>query len=295
MWSYGKSEEVPPVSQFSHLLAVGHPDASFGGFGHEGTGVKVRDWNPFEDWEGDSAVYALRFEPGADFDTYHGYYFDELQERWRLFASGRKPASDKTSLWAGSFVEVPGPPNRQRTGHIERTMRYRGSTMDGNGKWSAFDTMKGESGEWNNRQRWIDDRGRFVMSMGGMAQYGPNLELVIEKPKLPDEIWMQPRALADLMVLPTEVSLGMLGSEKDEASLEFTIRGLGKDAQATLYFGPEDGVTFADLWKGRLELSDLKEGMQKASFPLAEGTRFVRLLVENDAGRFWSQQTAVLE
>jgi hypothetical protein len=39
----------------------------------------------------------------------------------------------------------------------------------------------------------------------------------------------------------------------------------------------------------------LKEGMQKASFPLAEGTRFVRLLVENDAGRFWSQQTAVLE
>ena len=42
----------------------------------------------------------------------------------------RKRANADRMLLPGSFVEVPGPPHRQRTGHIVREMRYRGFLLD---------------------------------------------------------------------------------------------------------------------------------------------------------------------
>ena len=46
LWSYGRNAAEPPVERLSHLLALGDPRLTFGGFGHEGTGVKPRGWKP---------------------------------------------------------------------------------------------------------------------------------------------------------------------------------------------------------------------------------------------------------
>ena len=63
-------------------------------------------------------MFALRFEPGDQYNTYYSYYFDQSQCCWNLFGIGKQHRRAKPidSLWVGSFVEVPGPPQVQRTG-----------------------------------------------------------------------------------------------------------------------------------------------------------------------------------
>ena len=42
LWSYRRGASEPPVGQLSHLLAIGDAKRIFGGYHHEGTGVKPR-------------------------------------------------------------------------------------------------------------------------------------------------------------------------------------------------------------------------------------------------------------
>jgi hypothetical protein len=107
MWSYAAGKSEPPVEQLSHLLALGDPHQEFGGFGHEGTGVKPRGWNPFEGQQIPSVILALRLVPGDPYDTYTGYLFDRPSKQWKLYASGRKwhaPGRGRSSVLPGSFV-----------------------------------------------------------------------------------------------------------------------------------------------------------------------------------------------
>ena len=143
LWSYGRNQPEPPVEQLSHLIAIGNPNAKFGGFGHEGTGVKIRDWEPLKGRQGQRQTFALRVEPGDIYDTYYSYFFATDEDRWRLFGAGKKFNKRKPikSLWVGSFVEVPGPPHVQRTGLNERRMCYRGWMMDADNRLHPIDRM----------------------------------------------------------------------------------------------------------------------------------------------------------
>ena len=293
MWSYGRGKQEPPVEQLSHLIAVGHPKMNFGGFGHEGTGVKPRGWNPFDNWQGQRVVYALRYEPGEIYDTYYGYYFDEASSEWRLYAAGRKTHGKRSpaTLWAGSFVEVPGPPQRQRTGHITRTMRYRGFQMDAAGRWHALDQMKGEGkpGTFGNRHRWVTEDGRFAMSMGGMEQRGPNPGLTLEQAPVPDLPWLAPEATKALLTMPTLVAAAGFKVEAGNAQLQLDVHGLGADAKVTVYYGADNALTFADRWQCNQQLEGVHEGQQTLRWPCDASARFARVLVENRNGRYWSR------
>jgi hypothetical protein len=144
LWSYGRNEKEPPINELSHLLAIGNPEAKFGGFGHEGTGVKIRDWEPLAGRQGQAQAFALRVEPGRDFNTYFSYFYAADEKRWRLFGVGRQKPKRRpvTHLGVGSFVEVPGPPPRQRTGSTIRRMRYRGWVSRDGAEWHPLDRMK---------------------------------------------------------------------------------------------------------------------------------------------------------
>ena len=163
------------MPQLSHLLAVGSPKASFGGFGHEGTGVKLRDWNPYEGQKIETTVLALRLDPGTPYDTYTGYFLDQATRTWRLYASGRKWVGTKgvTSLLPACFVEVPGPPQVERSGHIMRAADFRGWVRDAKGKWHPVDEMHGSKQDAAREQTnslWsTTDDGWFRMGMGGMV------------------------------------------------------------------------------------------------------------------------------
>ena len=44
MWAAGRGKNVLPLERMPHLLAAGSRQAEFSGFGHEGSGVKLRGW-----------------------------------------------------------------------------------------------------------------------------------------------------------------------------------------------------------------------------------------------------------
>ncbi len=308
LWSFGRGKKEPPIRKLSHLLAIGHPKGRFQGFGHEGTGVKPRGWNPFETWKGQRCVYALRLEPGKPYDTYYSYYFDEVVSEWRLFATGRKfsekkrrrrnAATKETALFVGSFVEVPGPPPRQRTGHIRRTMRYRGFVLNENRECFPIDRMNGEGkkGQVCNRGRGITQDHRFELWIGGMAQLGPNEPQILETTMDPKTLpWMQQDKLQALFTVPTQIDLLGLRRDKDGLVLRYRIRGLGKPASTRLYYGPEDCLTFASRWKGSVDLPPPKEGVQEIHLrlPNLPGSEppDARILLTNPHGRFWSMQS----
>ena len=73
-------------------------------------------------------IQALRVESDDKYDTYYGYFWDHPTGRWKLYAAGRKwnRGKAKEHLSPGSFCEIPGPPQVQRSGDRVREVRRRG-------------------------------------------------------------------------------------------------------------------------------------------------------------------------
>ena len=179
LWSYGRGQEEPPIEQLSHLLAIGNREATFGGFGHEGTGVKIRDWDPLTGHQGQRQVLALRVVPSDTYDTYYSYFYIADTNEWRLFGVGNKYNKGKPlkSLWVGSFVEVPGPPHVQRTGLYPREMRYRGWVVQEDGQLLQLDHMSGGDVDKQTgltyTHRGVTDDGWFFLRTGGLSFHKP--------------------------------------------------------------------------------------------------------------------------
>ena len=302
MWSFGRGKEEPPIEQLSHLLAVGHPTARFDGFGHEGTGVKLRGWNPFDAWRGPSCVLALRFESGETYDTYSGYLFDEVSKTWKLYCAGRKYVPPKKArqrstksetLRPGSFVEVPGPPQRQRTGHIVREMRYRGFVLDDQRTPHAIDRMSGRTkAPVGNQGRGATSDGRFRLWMGGMEQFVESPAQTLETaPRAESFEWMKPEKLEALYTWPTTIHVQSAKLEKGVLHVRCDIEGLGTITKAQLFVGENEGLTLAGRWDQALDLSDLSNGVTTHQVAVSGTPQFARILVENEHGKFWSMET----
>ena len=172
MWAARSGGEVPPLEQMPHLLAAGSPDAEFSGFGHEGSGVKLRGWIPMPD-RPEVCVQALRVESDGKYDTYHGYFWDHPAQRWKLYAIGRKwnGGKPRTHLSPGSFCEIPGPPHVQRSGDLVREVRRRGWHYSEDKNWQALDTFNCRSTGPANKFWYTTSDGEFAMGTGGMRYY----------------------------------------------------------------------------------------------------------------------------
>lgn len=296
MWSFQRGEAEPPVPQLSHLLAVGSPQAAFGGFDHEGTGVKLRDWNPYEGLQVATTVLALRIEPGKPYDTYTGWFLDQKTHEWRLYASGRKWSEKRSveSLLPGCFVEVPGPPHIERTGHIMRAADFRGWCRDDKGKWHQLDVMSGSKADANREQTnclWsLSNDGWFRMAMGGLMHYRYPKGVEVSAPamnSLPD--YMSPAALKALETPPTSIVIKRLVRQGTRVHVELEIKTTAKDrSKATVFFGPEDMLTFADRWSKSQPVGELAPGIQRIAFVNAPNTGVCRVLIENSTGRWFT-------
>lgn len=300
LWSFKRGAPEPPVEQLSHLLAIGSPEASFSGFDHEGTGVKIRDWEPLEGRQGQRQALALRVEPGPLYDTYFSYFYAADEERWRLFGVGNKWNKGKPlqNLWVGSFVEVPGPPPVQRTGPYERRMRYRGWVMDDAAKWHPLDRMQTgnvdkETGLTHTHRGTTED-GWFFLETGGWnfrpAPKTPFIELGLP-PATPS--FLGPDDIAFLTSLPSEITATQLERAQDKARVTFSIRHLGENASATLYWDSADGLTLAERWSHQQSIADLKEGENQfvwSGVPAGQPLH-IRLLFKNHEGQFWTHET----
>ena len=302
LWSYGRNQSQPPIEHLSHLLAVGNRNAVFGGFDHEGTGVKIRKWDPLAGHQGQRQVFALRVVSSKMYDTFYSYFYLEDEDQWRLFGIGNKYNKGKPlkSLWSGSFVEVPGPPHIQRTGIYTREMRYRGWVMQEDGQWYQIDQMSSgdidRETQLTHTARGETDDGRFFLRTGGLGFYKPSGQSVIRasfrRPE-PLPAFLTPRHIQTLQSCPSEVSL--LGAIKtsDTLTLRYKIRGIGKEPRLKLFWGNMNALTFADRWQHSLILPEPHEGENSVTLDddFRSYTPFLRILLINDDGQFWSHQT----
>lgn len=312
MWAARSGRRVPPLEEMPHLLAAGSPEADFSGFGHEGSGVKLRGWTPMLD-RPEVCVQALRVESDGSYDTYHGYFWNHPTKQWKLYAVGRKwnGGKAKEHLSPGSFCEIPGPPQVQRTGDLVREVRRRGWHYGEDGKWHAMDTFNCKSkGPANKFWRTTND-GEFSMSTGGMRFFPFKQPSKLgTKNALPE--FLSAEATKQLFRLPADIGeIETTERGNTGATISFSMNRTGANARAEIYYGESDCLTFAKRklhgternsvvsqstqannrsWSHSLQIGSLHEGTNHATLTgLKPKTNyFYRVLVTNDEGQVWA-------
>ncbi len=307
MWSKGDL----PLGRQPHLLALGSPGAQFSGFGHEGTGVKPRGWNPFSHRPKD-VVLALRRERDGDFDTYYGYFIDGEGE-WELYAVGRKWRGRAKPMWPGSFVEVPGPPDRQRSGDQVRKVLRKGWARGAHGEWHRLDVLRAGASQRQNKRWGKDDAGWFTFEMGGMEHFSEgkrDMLLTKEQRDEPLPNYLEGAKAEGLFRLPAKFGAVTAAAVGTEATLEFELLEVGEGASAIVYFGKRDCLAFAPrelhgternatalqeggTWSRSVPLGRVHRGVNSVSLPDLDpgATYYLRILVTSDRGRMWTFET----
>jgi hypothetical protein len=305
MWSFGRGKAEPPMAQLSHLLGVGSPQANFGGFNGEGTGVKLRGWNPYEGRHLTSVVLALRVETGDEYDTFTGYFYDTQAHAWRFYACGRKWAGGRRQkkaddLLPGSFVEVPGPPNVQRTGQTIRSGDFRGRCCDTAGNWYPIDKMEGGGGdvkdEATNRAWTTTPDGWFKMSMGGMIHYRYPARvattLPTTKPAQPE--YMDPKRLKALESLPTTITVTSAKVVDGKLELEIDLQSDSKNpSKLKVLYGATDALSFEQRWAHAQDVGSFAVGKSQITIPDAPAKGICRVMATNETGIYVSANAAV--
>ncbi|MFT5301574.1 MAG: hypothetical protein ACI814_002380 [Mariniblastus sp.] len=313
MWAAGrKAETAPPLASMPRLLATGNSKAEFGGFGHEGSGVKIRNWEPFSHHPR-SVIQALRVESENGLDTFYGYLFDETKKQWILYAVGRKPSKRSSNeLRAGSFCEIPGPPNVERTGDQIRSIRRRGWFLGTDEKWHAVDTINlGGKAAPSNRSIRDASEGWFAMRTGGVEMTTSVKQIVAQAPTSTLPAYLQPKLAERLFALP--VTFGSHNARrqgKHSATIEYKLTDAGSNATAILFYGTQDCLTFAQralhgtekkglskqmlandrTWQNQTEQQSVSKGSNRFILndlkPNVE--YFYRVLITNDQGKSWA-------
>ena len=316
MWAAGRGGEAPPLKQMPHLLAAGSPNAEFSGFGHEGSGVKLRGWTPMPD-RPQVCVQALRVENDGNYHTYYGYFWDHPTKQWKLYAVGRKWGGGKPirHLQPGSFCEVPGPPNVQRTGDVPREVRRRGWFRDElAGRWEPMDRFLCRGKGTLNKSWFVSSEGEFVMRTGGMRHYVFQSPAVAQT-NMPLPEYLSPEATKQLQRLPAEFGeVDAVEVTDTTVNLDINMKRAGTNARADIYYGEKDCLTFAKrelhatergssvsrstqaedrCWSKQVSIASLKDGRNRITITgLKPGTTwFYRILVTNDEGKLWTFET----
>ncbi len=310
LWSFSTGKPKPQ-EQWSHMLVAGSSEAEFGSFGHEGSGVKLRgDWQPFGN-DTREVTLALRGEISGPWVHWFGYFLDPKTERFRLYAAaatwnGNKPMR---SLNPGAFVEQPGPPDRERSGDLVRDIQRRGWMLDEEKKWHAIDTM--DAGKGLAAKQWgKTDEGWLSMGMGGMVyQEGSGKPITLDPAAQTKPDWLHgAQALKDLFKLPAAIgSRKITDITRTSAKVVVPLSGLdlaaGEKATLTVFYGPEDCLTFdrelgyrevkTRFWHHRSTPISATDGDNIIELSdLAPGTNhYLRIQIGSPRGRIWSFET----
>lgn len=307
LWSFSAKTPPPATECFSHLIAVGE-GGYIDGFNHEGTGVKRRGNNPYDNMVGDrTQVLAMKKIPGNPYDIYYSYYWDTSKRKWILYGCGKKYNDGPLKyISTGAFVEQPGPPNVQRSGHVKREIHFKGWLMDKKGKLYPIDVMKLsgkiETVSYKNWRK--SDDGRFIMEMGGfdelLSEKPTNVIITSKNNYLPE--YLAKENLADLGRLPIDIKPDKVSDiTSNSATVKFEVDTWGTNPDVRLYWGTEDGLTFVEgnvgnggVVKWQFNKTVCPKG-NKLTFTInnlmPKTKYYYRLQVRNNEGEIWSWDT----
>ena len=202
--------------RLSHIVSVHHPSAKFATFTHEGSGAKLKEldnlWTKSnvtksnvtksnviktttettleattDECHSDTYIfcYQIHDEPDRLFmdGRQYGYsvsIYDEFNKNWKPIAYCRhfRKQELKTGLPLKTFVEVVGPPDRERSGDIVRTVEMNLWAQDAISKqWYFVNQVEQPStiGQITNVCRHLDGETStghvFKISTGGFSHY----------------------------------------------------------------------------------------------------------------------------
>ena len=316
MWALsqkGAKGELPALKQMPHLLATGDPDAEFSGFGHEGLGVKIRNWMPYAH-QPKSVIQALRVEKNGIYHTYYGYLFDEVKNQWILYAVGNKVPrrNSKAIVRASSFCEVPGPPQVERTGDVERILDRRGWFVDAKGQIFPVDRMTTKA-RFQNHGIAISEDHWFRMTAGGV-DFREVLAEVKSDHLHKGLIYLKPDVLEGLYQLPAEIGGSHVTEiESGSATISYQLESPGRAAKGVVWYGEVDAITFAPrkfhgtergraseklfgkgrVWEASTDAQALVMGGNRFRLKnlKPETKYYYRMLVENQEGKCWAAKS----
>ena len=292
LWSYGANDPVPPFYQESHLIAVGK-GLTFGSYGHEGTGVKPRGKNPYENLKTNTQIIAVRKLPGDVYDTYWSYYFHPIEKHWKLYGCGKKynKKGTKTGLITGAFVEVAGGAHIERSGHEIRESQYSGWQQDTDGNWFLINKMIGTSQDKGlSFREWRTVDNKFSMQTGGWGKPGISKKtLSIQNPK-PLPYYLKGDYLKELHKMPASFIVDKVtGINTTSAIINFKIEELGTNPEAEIYFDYEDGLTKEPKWQNKTSVTIKKGDNSFKIDALKSNTKYYyRIKIKNNEGVTWS-------
>ncbi len=315
MW--GQDGAMSDLKLMPHLLGVGSPEGEFSGFGHEGTGVKARGWTPMPDGP-ELCVQALRVERGELYDSYYGYFFDHPTKAWKFYCAGNKwhGGKSKPELKIGSFCEVPGPPQNERTGDVYREVRRRGWYHDG-GKWTPMETFNiggsGSKGEIPVSKSWFTSAdGEFAMGCGGIRLYQAT-QPAAPTPQSELPYFLKSDSIANLFAMPIEFGdINVTVISPTDATIDIPVSKGEALSTGAIYYGTVDALTFAprdlhgtekkselsqsvleNAWQEMHEIDTVSEGSNRIKIDglSPDTTYFFRVLANNDVSRVWNSET----
>jgi len=332
MWATGRDQKAPPLNEMPRLIATGLPEATYSSFGHEGTGLKFRNTIAYPEGA-DRLIQAIRIESQDGLTTYYSYFYNETKKQWILYGSGQQPEKKKRGSElnsTGSFCEIPGPPNRERSGDQKRIIKRRGWFYGGHGKWypaqlakpnkkvvraraKSVEALKaGNDPKLDSQRSYYGDDGWMLTETGGMEVFLDPLTPEPPANNLSLPTYLAGESAKQLFALPVEFGASKAVDVTDvAATVEYEIIKTGPNSKAVLHYGTIDSITFLTgesqrgseaqkeifskerTWQKHTAERVIKEGVEK--FALTDlkpnTTYFYRLFVTHDEGKSWDYKS----
>ena len=98
-----------------------------------------------------------------------------------------------------------------------------------------------------------------------------------------------------LGAVPSSIRVTKAVRQGGKVMLDYEIDNPGKDASLTLYHGSMEGLTLEKKWEENQALPEPRSASGSASFlPKGGGPCYLRLLLKNEQGQFWTWETTVV-
>ena len=166
------------------------------------------------------------------------------------------------------------------------------------GQLLQLDTMSGGDVDKQTgltyTHRGVTDDGWFFLRTGGLSFHKPLSAKGVELTKrnqLKDlPAYLAPEHKNSLLGVPSDVTVQSAEGTAAGLEIAFQVESLGSNPELEVYWGTQDGLTFADRWEHSEPIPNIKEG--KNEFTLKSTMPFnnakLRLFLKNDDGQFWS-------
>ena len=307
LWSYSAGAPVPPCHKLSRILAIGNKNATFAEFFHEGTGVKVGSFDLWSTNTSNTYIFAVKYNKEIEYQTsegciysFYGYYWDEGVDEWKFYAMGQKFYTNTiNSLGFSSFVEVPGPPNRERSNHVKRTVLYKGYAKDTSTKeWRQLDQLCSTGLQAFTNVRYGISGDMVSISTGGLEQmdkskvdgvYTAPVDTTLPLYMSPCKIYVVDSGIEFPVITGTTIE-----DNNSTLVINVDIKNTYLYNTVEIYYGTQDGLTIKRLWETSKILQNIPGGLNKIKIPNDATCKYLRILVISDRDQIWCRNTTNL-